>query len=51
MFQVLWKALPGPVWLRAIQIVSICVAVLVVLFLVVFPFIVEVFFQEPSTVS
>ena len=37
MFEWIWRHLPGPAWLRALILGGALVAILIVLFLIVFP--------------
>lgn len=41
MYAALWRILPGPVWWRIIQLIVLCVMVLLVLVLFVFPWLNE----------
>lgn len=47
MYSWIWKKLPGPTWLRAIQSLLLAGAIVAALFLLVFPAI-DAFFQDPT---
>lgn len=51
MYRALWNVLPGPVWARVIQLAILAVAVLALLFFVVFPWAQATFLVEESTVG
>ena len=51
MYAALWRALPGPVWLRVLLLVLLAGAVLAALVLWVFPWIDVTFFVPDSTVG
>lgn len=51
MYQALWRILPGPLWLKLVQLLVISTAVLALLFFVAFPVIADTFFTEQSTLN
>lgn len=50
MYAALWRVLPGPTWLKVVQAALVTLAVLALLFVLVFPAVAEAFFAEQSTV-
>ena len=51
MYVAIWKILPGPVWLRAVQAFVLAAGVITALMLWVFPWFAAEFLVEPSTVG
>ncbi len=51
MYAALWRVLPGPVWVKVLELVGLALLVLAVLVTVVFPFAAEVFLVEESVVG
>jgi hypothetical protein len=51
MYAALWRVLPGPVWLRIVQLVVLAAAVVAVLMAFVFPMVADVFLTEESTLG
>lgn len=51
MYAALWRALPGPVWLRIILLTLAVVAVLYGLFFHVFPWVSQVLTPTDSTIG
>ena len=51
MYAAIWRALPGPRWLKVIEAVVLLVAVVAVLFTWVFPVVAEQFGIFDSTVG
>ena len=47
MYSWIWKKLPGPKWLRAVQAAVLISALVALLFLVIFPA-ADAFFQDPT---
>lgn len=48
MYAALWRILPGPWWLRVIQLAIIAAGVLALFVLFLFPFVADTFFTEGS---
>lgn len=48
MYAALWRVLPGPAWLKVIELVAIAAGVLAVLVFLVFPYVADTFFTEGS---
>lgn len=48
MYAALWRVLPGPVWLKVIELLTITAGVLAILVFFVFPFVADTFFTEGS---
>lgn len=51
MYATIWRALPGPVWVRVITVVAIILAVLVACTFWIFPFVQEIIPQQVVTVD
>ena len=51
MYAALWRALPGPVWVKILELVVVTIAVVAVLMAFVFPVIADFFFGEESTLG
>jgi hypothetical protein len=51
MYRLLWNVLPGDLSAKVVQIAVIALAVLALLFVVVFPFIADTFLVEQSTIE
>ncbi|AVG23194.1 hypothetical protein C3B54_11190 [Pontimonas salivibrio] len=51
MYRALWSVLPGPRWAKTLQSVILGIAVVALLFFVVFPFVADTFLVEESTVG
>lgn len=51
MYRALWRVLPGNLWLKVVQMTGLAIAVVALLFFVVFPFIAQTFLVEGSTVG
>jgi hypothetical protein len=51
MYSALWRILPGPRWLKAIQMAALAAVTVFILFEWVFPWVAETFLTEPSTVD
>lgn len=51
MYAALWRALPGGFWAKLGAVVAMSIALLALLFLVVFPALNALFFVEVSTVG
>ncbi|MEX2441503.1 MAG: hypothetical protein WD400_02525 [Pontimonas sp.] len=51
MYQALWRTLRGPRWAKTLQAVVLGLAVVALLFFVVFPFVADTFLVEESTVG
>jgi hypothetical protein len=51
MYAALWRVLPGPVWVKVIELVVLALLVMVVLATLVFPLLAEWFLVEESLVG
>ncbi len=51
MYAALWRVLPGPVWVKVIELVVLSLLVMVVLATLVFPLLAEWFLVEESLVG
>ena len=51
MYAALWRILPGPVWLKAIELLVLLVAVVAALFFWVYPFVATFFGSPEATVG
>lgn len=51
MYRALWRILPGPVWAKVGQLITLALLVLSLLFFVVFPWAQATFLVEESTVG
>lgn len=51
MYRALWRVLPGPLVVKVAQSVVLVIAVVALLFGVVFPFIADTFLVEQSTLG
>lgn len=51
MYAALWRILPGPTWVKVIELVGLALVVLAALVLGVFPVVADVFFSEESSVG
>tara|TARA_B110000503_G_scaffold62211_1_gene98589 strand:+ start:1001 stop:1156 length:156 start_codon:yes stop_codon:yes gene_type:complete len=51
MYRALWRVLPGKTWAKVTQLVVFGLAVIAVLFVVVFPLISQLFVFEQSTLG
>jgi hypothetical protein len=51
MYSALWRVLPGPRWLKVIEVVVLVIVVLGVCVEWVFPWVAENFIQQESTVE
>jgi hypothetical protein len=51
MYAALWRVLPGPVWVKIVELVVLVIAVSVVLIACVFPVIADFVFVEESTLG
>ena len=51
MYAALWRVLPGPVWVKIVELVVLLIAVSVVLIAFVFPVNADLVFVEESTLG
>ncbi len=51
MYAALWRALPGPLWLRIVMLAALAAAVLAALMLWVFPFVNQLVTPVEATVA
>jgi hypothetical protein len=51
MYSALWRVLPGPRWLKIIEVVVLVIVVLSVCVEWLFPWVAETFIQQESTVE
>lgn len=51
MYAALWRVLPGPTWVKVMELVGLAVVVLAALVFWVFPVVADVFFSEESSVG
>ncbi len=51
MYAALWRVLPGPVWLKVIELLVLFVAVLAALFFWVYPFVASLIGSPEATVG
>jgi hypothetical protein len=51
MYAAWWRVLPGPVWVKIVELVVLVIAVSVVLIAFVFPVIADFVFVEESTLG
>lgn len=51
MYAALWRILPGPTWVKVIELVGLALVVLAALVFGVFPVVADVFFSEESSVG
>jgi len=51
MYAALWRLLPGPVWLKIIELLVVLAAVLAALFFWVYPWVSTIIGVEDSTVT
>jgi hypothetical protein len=51
MYKSLWKRLPGPFWVKSVQIVALAFICIFFLFEFIFPWFAQTFLLEESTVA
>jgi hypothetical protein len=51
MYAALWRVLPGPVWIKVVELVVLAVVVIAVLMAFVFPVVADLVFVEESTLG
>lgn len=51
MYAALWRVLPGPVWVKIIELTGLALLVLVVLVTLVFPLMADLFLVEESRIE
>lgn len=51
MYAALWRVLPGPLWVKVLEMVGLAVLVLVVLVTLVFPTVADLFLVEESRIE
>jgi hypothetical protein len=51
MYAALWRVLPGPIWVKVIEITVLAVVIAAVLMAFVFPIVADVFLTEESTLG
>jgi hypothetical protein len=51
MYAALWRVLPGPVWIKVVELVVLAGAVIAVLMAFIFPVIADLVFVEESTLG
>lgn len=51
MYAALWRLLPGPAWVKVVELVVLAVAVVALLMAFVFPVVADLVFVEESTLG
>lgn len=51
MYRALWRVLPGPRWVKVVELIVLGSGLLLLLFTVVYPFIAQTFLLEQSTLG
>lgn len=51
MYAALWRVLPGPVWVKVVELVILVALVVALLMAFVFPIVADLVFEEESTLG